>query len=57
MRQDGQATTATPLDLDEVLDFLATLPNEAIQEVCQLAALERRSEQLRSRLLERLRGK
>lgn len=48
---DGPA----PLDLDRVIDFLAELPEEAIQEVTQLAQLQRERSQLRNSLESRLR--
>jgi len=43
-----------PLDLDGVIDFLSSLPEEAIQEVMQLARLQRERVQLRSSLEIRL---
>jgi len=43
-----------PLDLDGVIDFLSALPEEAIQEVMQLARLQRERVQLRSSLEIRL---
>ena len=42
------------LDLDGVIDFLSSLPEEAIQEVMQLARLQRERVQLRSSLEIRL---
>ena len=42
------------MDLDGVIDFLASLPEEAIQEVMQLARLQRERTQLRSSLEIRL---
>lgn len=49
---DGPAV----LDLDKVIDFLSDLPEEAVQEVMQLAQLQRERSQLRSSLEMRLRG-
>lgn len=43
-----------PLDLDGVIDFLSALPEEAIEEVMQLARLQRERVQLRSSLEIRL---
>ncbi|MBT9585513.1 hypothetical protein IV102_19380 [bacterium] len=42
-------------DLDEVIDFLSSLPEEAIEEILQLARLQRERRQLRSSLEIRLR--
>lgn len=42
------------LELDHVIDFLASLPEEAIEEVLQLARLQRERSQLRSSLELRL---
>jgi hypothetical protein len=42
-------------DLDEVIDFLSGLPEEAIAEITQLARLQRERHQLRSSLEIRLR--
>lgn len=42
-------------DLDDVIDFLSNLPEEAIEEVLQLARLQREKRQLRSSLETRLR--
>jgi len=42
------------LELDHVIDFLASLPEEAIDEVLQLARLQRERSQLRSSLEIRL---
>ena len=42
------------LELDHVIDFLASLPEEAIEEVLQLARLQRERSQLRSSLEIRL---
>lgn len=43
------------LELDQVIDFLAGLPEDAIQEVMQLAQLQRERSQLRNSLEMRLR--
>ncbi|MBX3172184.1 MAG: hypothetical protein KF760_32565 [Candidatus Eremiobacteraeota bacterium] len=42
------------LELDQVIDFLSSLPEEAIEEVLQLARLQRERTQLRSSLEIRL---
>ena len=42
------------MDLDGVIDFLSSLPEEAIQEVMQLARLQRERAQLRTSLEIRL---
>ena len=42
-------------DLDEVIDFLSSLPEEAIEEILQLARLQRERRHLRSSLEIRLR--
>jgi hypothetical protein len=43
-----------PLALDSVLHFLADLPDEAVDELVQLARAERRWTEIRQRLASRL---
>lgn len=47
---------STDASLDEIVEFLAELPDEAMQEVVQLAQLSRQSQQLRNQLEARLRS-
>jgi hypothetical protein len=53
--EDSLTEGPAPLDLDRVIDFLAELPEEAVQEMIQLAQLQRERSQLRSSLELRLR--
>ena len=46
--------TADAWELDEVLHFLADLPEEAMDETLQLSRLQRQSNQLRESLAQRL---
>lgn len=46
-----------PWELDDVLDFLAGLPEEAMDEILQLSRLERQANHLRQSLSQRLQGK
>ena len=51
-----QVAEADPWDLDEMIDYLADLPEEAMHEVLELSRLQRRSNELRQSLSERLAG-
>lgn len=46
---------STDASLDQIVEFLAELPDEAMQEVLQLAQLSQQSRQLRNQLEARLR--
>lgn len=45
------------IELDEVVDFLSSLPDDGLREVCELASLERKSRRLKQQLLTRLNEK
>ncbi len=46
-----------PWELDDILDFLAELPEEAMDEVLQLSRLQRQTNHLRQSLSSRLQRK
>jgi len=55
VRPDAEAETGWALD--EILDFLAELPDQALTELTELARIQRQADQLRGRLALRLKGR
>ncbi|MBS2034843.1 helix-turn-helix domain-containing protein [bacterium] len=54
VEEPAQEGLISKVDLDQVIEFLAELPEEATQEILQLAQLQRERTQLRSSLEMRL---